>query len=218
MTPDRQPRLDQVVAAFDFDGTLTTADSLGEFLRHAIGGARLAAGVVRASPWLIGFLAGACSRDSAKARVLAATLGGMSLDRLESAAQSFAAQRLPALIRPDMAARLQEHRERGHRLVLVSASPALYLKVWAARAGFESVLATELEFDGARFSGRLASANCWGPEKARRLQQWFGGQRPGLLYAYGDTRGDKEMLAMADHGWLRGDAALPPLPPARHAG
>jgi phosphatidylglycerophosphatase C len=110
-----------------------------------------------------------------------------------------------------MAARVQEHKRRGHRLVLVSASPALYLTVWAARAGFDAVLATELEFRDGRFSGRLASPNCWGPEKVRRLQQWFGDARTQVLYAYGDSRGDREMLALADHAWLRGDGALPPI-------
>ncbi|MGF6301146.1 HAD superfamily phosphoserine phosphatase-like hydrolase [Paraburkholderia sp. WC7.3d] len=93
--------------------------------------------------------------------------------------------------------------------MLVSASPSLYLTVWAARAGFDAVLATELEFRDGRFAGRLASPNCWGPEKVRRLQQWFGSDQPPVLYACGDSRGDREMLALADHAWLRGDGALP---------
>lgn len=110
-----------------------------------------------------------------------------------------------------MAARVQEHKRRGHRLVLVSASPALYLTVWAARAGFDAVLATELEFRDGRVSGRLATPNCWGAEKVRRLQQWFGSDHPHVLYAYGDSRGDREMLALAGHAWLRGTGALPPI-------
>lgn len=215
MPPDRQPRPGPVVAAFDFDGTITTADSLCAFLRHARGDSRFAVGVARACPWLFAFLGGACSRDASKARFLAATLGGLSREQLEHAAQRFVAQGLPAMIRPEMAARLQEHRRLGHRLVLVSASPSFYLKVWAAQHGFEAVLATELEFTETGFSGRLASPNCWGPEKARRLQQWFGGETPGMLYAYGDTRGDREMLAMADRPWLRGDGDLPPMPGAQ---
>ncbi|MGH8778504.1 HAD-IB family hydrolase [Paraburkholderia sp.] len=200
---------DAVVAAFDFDGTITTSDSLRDFVRCTVGRTRLIFGAICAAPWLAGMLIGTCERGTAKAHFLAATLGGMTRRELADAAQQYAADGLLMLIRPEMAVRVQEHKRRGHRLVLVSASPALYLKLWAQGAGFDAVLATELEFRDDRFSGRLASPNCWGPEKVRRLQQWFGSERPRVLFAYGDSAGDREMLALADHGWLRGQGEMP---------
>lgn len=199
------------VAAFDFDGTITTSDSLRDFVRFTLGGARLIFGALRAAPWLAGCLIGACDRGSAKAHFLAASLGGMTRCQLKAAAQRYATERLPTLIRPEMHARIQEHRRRGHRLVLVSASPALYLRVFAQASGFDAVLATELEYRDDRFSGRLGSPNCWGPEKVRRLQQWLGGNRPHTLFVYGDGTGDREMLGLADHGWLRGMGEMPVL-------
>lgn len=204
-------KLDRIVAAFDFDGTITTADSLRDFVLYAVGRGRFAAGVLRASPWLLGLLAGVCGRGPAKARFLAATIGGMEQARMEELARDFAARRLPAMVRPEMLARVQEHKRLGHRLVLVSASPSLYLKHWAASAGFDAVLATELAFRAERFSGVLASPNCWGPQKVQRLQGWFDNDPPHTLYAYGDSRGDREMLALADHAWLRGTTELPSL-------
>lgn len=199
------------VAAFDFDGTVTTGDSLRDFVLYAVGRGRFALGVLRASPWLLGLLAGVCGRGPAKAHFLAAAVGSMRQTRLEELARDYAVRRLPALVRPEMIARIEEHKRLGHRLVLVSASPSLYLKHWAASAGFDAVLATELEFLDGRFSGCLASPNCWGPQKVQRLQQWFAGNLPEKLYAYGDSRGDREMLAFADFGWLRGSAAMPQL-------
>lgn len=216
MITNQPMQRNQTVAAFDFDGTITTSDSLRDFVHYTVGRGRFAVGVVRASPWLVGLLADVCDRGSAKARFLAATLGGMTQLELEGAAQRYVAERLNALIRPEMAARIQEHKRCGHRLVLVSASPALYLRHWAAGAGFDAVLATELEFSGGRFSGRLASPNCWGPEKERRLQQWFGSAPPRVLYAYGDSPGDREMLALAHHAWLRGLGAMPPIDAWEH--
>jgi phosphatidylglycerophosphatase C len=200
-----------IVVAFDFDGTITTSDSLRDFVRYTVGRGRFAVGVMRASPWLVGLLAGVCERGSAKARFLATTLGGMNQHELEEAAQHYVARRLPVLIRPEMTARIQEHKRRGHSLVLVSASPTLYLTHWAMDAGFDAVLATELEFRDGRFSGRFALPNCWGPEKVRRLQHWFDSDPPHVLYAYGDSRGDRDMLALADHAWLRGLGAMPPI-------
>jgi phosphatidylglycerophosphatase C len=204
------------VAAFDFDGTITTLDTLRDFVRFAVGRGRFAAGMVRTAPWLLGALTRLCDRGSAKARFLAATIGGMARSELEAKAQAYVERRLPALVRPEMAARVREHGRLGHQLVLVSASPSLYLDLWAAKAGFDAVLATELAFQDGRFSGRLAGPNCRGPEKVRRLRQWFGGDPPRELYAYGDSRGDREMLAFANHAWLRGHGPLPPIP-AREA-
>jgi phosphatidylglycerophosphatase C len=209
--PDGPPAPGRIVAAFDFDGTITTLDTLRDFVRFTVGRDRYAAGLVRAAPWFLGALARVCGRGAAKAHFLAATLGGMTRPELESAAQGYAETRLPALVRPEMVARVQEHGRLGHQLVLVSASPTLYLKYWTARAGFDALLATELEFQDDRFSGRLAGLNCWGPEKVRRLRQWLGDEPPCRLYAYGDSRGDREMLALADRPWLRGQGPLSPI-------
>jgi phosphatidylglycerophosphatase C len=207
-TPSLDPPR-RIVAAFDFDGTITTLDTLRDFVLFSVGPARFAAGAVRAAPWIVGALTRMCARGSAKARFLAATLGGLPRQELEAAARRYVAQRLPALVRPEMLERVREHGRLGHQLVLVSASPTLYLDLWAAQAGFDAVLATELEYRDAAFTGRLSGLNCWGPEKVRRLREWFGSEQPEVLYAYGDSRGDLEMLAMADHAWLRGQGELP---------
>jgi phosphatidylglycerophosphatase C len=209
--PDQPQQARRIVAAFDFDGTITTLDTLRDFVYFAVGRGRFAAGIVRTAPWFIGALTRMCGRGPAKARFLAATIGGMTRSELEAAARLYAETRLPSLVRPEMIARIRDHRQLGHQLVLVSASPTLYLKFWSAQAGFDAVLATELEFRDDKFSGRLASPNCWGPEKVRRLRQWFGSDQPCVQYAYGDSRGDREMLALADHPWLRGHGALLPL-------
>ena len=199
----------RVIACFDFDGTITTADSLRDFVIFTIGRGRFVSSVVRASPWLIGLLLGVCDRGTTKMRFLKTTVAGMSASELEDKAVQYALHRLPDLIRPEMLVRIEEHRRRGHRLVLVSASPSLYLKHWAANNGFDTVLATELEFREGLVTGSLATPNCWGPQKVLRLQQWFAGSQPQTMYAYGDSRGDREMLALANYGWLRGAGSMP---------
>ena len=79
---------------------------------------------------------------------------------------------------------------------------ALYLRPWADHMGFDVVLATELEVDtNGRFTGKLATPKCYGPEKASRLRQHYQIER--ILAAYGDTRGDREMLALAEQAHFR---------------
>jgi phosphatidylglycerophosphatase C len=198
-----------VIAAFDFDGTISTSDSLRDFVRYTVGNARFIFGALCTTPWFAAALLGIGDRGTAKARFLRATLGSMRETDMREAARRYVEVRLPALIRPEMVERIREHQRFAHTVVLVSASPTLYLELWAQYVGFDAVLATELEFLNGRFSGRLASPNCWGPEKVRRLQQWSGETRPRVGYAYGDSIGDREMLALADNGWLRGTGPLP---------
>src|SRR5437016_5665528 len=77
--------------------------------------------------------------------------------------------------RPDIRARVDWHRAEGHELVLVSASPELYVAPIGRRLGFDEVLATRLEVDAAGLlTGRLVGANCRGPEKVARLRAWRG--------------------------------------------
>ncbi len=201
-----------IIAAFDFDGTISTTDSLRVFVRDTVGTTRFVAGAVLASPWLIGAALRLVDRGTAKAAFLRATLGARTRAQLEDDAQRFVTQQLPRLLRPEMLARLRQHRTMGHRVVLVSASPDLYLRPWAASVGFDAVLSTELAFDEqGRFAGRFAQPNCWGPEKVRRLEAWWANSPPRVLFVYGDSRGDKEMAERADHAWIRGEGTLMPV-------
>ncbi|WP_287495771.1 HAD-IB family hydrolase [Pandoraea sp. CB10b_02] len=201
-----------IVAAFDFDGTISTTDSLRVFVRTTVGTPRFVAGALRASPWLIGAALRLVDRGTAKAAFLRACFGARTRTQLEADAQRFAAQHLPALIRPEMLSRLRQHRAHGHRIVLVSASPGLYLRLWAAPLGFDAVLSTELAFDAHdRFTGEFARPNCWGPEKIRRLEEWWRAAPPRVLFVYGDSRGDREMAERADYAWIRGEGRLMPL-------
>ena len=79
------------------------------------------------------------------------------------------------------------------------ASLDAYLRPFGAAHGFEEVIAVTLESDADHvLTGRLARPNVRGPEKARRLDEWLRGETPAYLWAYGNSSGDRELLAMAD--------------------
>ena len=188
----------QPLAAFDLDGTLTRRDTLMPFLLRAVGRERAYRAVVASSLPLARALAlGGRHRDSAKAAVLRRVLTGVPLVSLADAAEAYADHVVVCGVRPDVRARVDWHRAEGHELVLVSASPELYVAPIGRRLGFDAVLATRLEVDAAgRLTGRLLGANCRGPEKVARLREWRGDGLT-LAYAYGDSSGDREMLALA---------------------
>jgi phosphatidylglycerophosphatase C len=191
-------RPERPLAAFDLDGTLTHRDTLLPFLLRAIGHGRTYRAILASSlPLARAAARGGPHRDRAKVVVLQRTLGGLPLTGLADAAESFADHVVARGLRPALRARVDWHRQQGHELVLVSASPELYVAPIGRRLGFDAVLATRLEVDaGGRLTGRLEGANCRGPEKAARLRAWRG-DALAVAYAYGDSAGDREMLALA---------------------
>lgn len=193
-----------VVAAFDFDGTLTYRDTLFPFLMHSAGPARFAGHVLGLIPTLAGYGLGVIPNDIAKQRVLARFFAGTHIDTLRDKAEHFAEHELPGLIRPEAARRFDWHKQQGHRCIVISASLELYVRHWAQQAGFDDVLASRLETmaDG-RVTGNLMGKNCFGAEKVRRLEELLGARSGYTLYAYGDSRGDKELLSCADHAYFQ---------------
>jgi phosphatidylglycerophosphatase C len=123
---------------------------------------------------------------------------------LQQYAQQFAEQKLPSLLRSEAMQRLAWHRQQGHRCVVVSASLEIYLRPWASTAGFDDILGSRLETlaDG-RTTGNLLGENCFGAEKMRRLETLLGSRDGYTLYAYGDSRGDKELLSAADYPFYK---------------
>lgn len=190
------------VAAFDLDGTLTRRDTLLPFLRRARGGWRTAAALALHSPLVVRALVAARHRHRAKEAFVARLLAGQEAEALQKTAESFAEEVVPRRLRPATLDRVELHRAAGHALVIVSASPELYVAPIGRRLAFDAVLATRLEvgLDG-RLTGRIDGSNCRGAEKVERLRAWMVGGA--FVYAYGDGTGDRELLAMADAAFRR---------------
>ena len=189
----------RTVAAFDFDGTLSSRDNFVPFLRIVAGNAALARAVCAAAPAMLAAQRDPAQRDVAKAIVLRRTLAGRREDHVRDLGARYARLVVAHHLHRDVLARLEAHRAEGHDLVVVSASLQLYLDSVATRLGIATVLATALEVDSdGRLTGELLGANVRGAEKARRLDGWLG-STPAFVYAYGDSHGDAELLARADH-------------------
>jgi phosphatidylglycerophosphatase C len=200
------------IVAFDFDGTISDRDSLKDFAAFSLGLAKCSQAYLLSTLPALRWLCGRQTREEVKTAFLQACWHGASQSDLAAQATRYAQTRLTQLVRPEMLARVKAHQALGHRLILVSASPSIYLKPWALSVGFEAVLATELAFSHNIFQGKLATPNCWGPEKVVRLGAWLNEPDFSLTYAYGDSRGDTEMLARAQFPWLRGNkTAMPTL-------
>ena len=212
-----------VIAAFDFDGTLTHRDTSLPFIVFGAGKAKTMRHFVMSVPGFLADLGVSVWREAiTRRRVLGSVLGcwegrvhermlrrafaGVEGDKLMELGARFAEDELDRFLRAGGVERVRWHREHGHRCVLISASVDVYLRPWAQAIGFDEVLGTELEMDerGA-FTGHFAGEPCWGAAKVRRLTTRFGSRESFTLVAYGDGRGDDALLATADEAYRIGD-------------
>lgn len=194
-----------VVAAFDFDGTMTYRDSFIDFLKDSTSLTRLAIGLAKLAPAMAwARMTSPHYYQDCKELLLTEFFQGMSQADMQAKAADFSMRILPTLLRPEAMKRLRWHQQQGHRCFLVSASLDIYLRPWASHVGFENVIASQLAYDAAdRVTGKLLGRNCRGPEKTRRLLDAVGPKSTFTLYAYGDSSGDKELLALADFPYYR---------------
>jgi HAD superfamily hydrolase (TIGR01490 family) len=192
------------IAIFDFDHTMTDRDSLLPFLFYMQGFWKTIYLLIILSPAFAKYAIGLLSRQRMKEEILIRFFGGELFSDLQKLGKDYAAQQLDSYLRPEALKRLAWHQAQGHRCLLVSASLELYLKPWAMRHGFEEVLGSCLEVTPVgQVTGRLIGLNCWGPEKERRLRAYLGSIECVQLYVYGDSQGDREILALADYPFYR---------------
>lgn len=192
---------------FDFDGTLTSADTLLAFIRYACGRRRFFLGFALFSPLLVLMKLRLYSNYRAKERLFAWYFGGMSVDEFDAVCRRFAHHN-QRLLRLKALDKLREVFHYGETVCVVSASIDNWVRpffdnlVKGSRSEF-MVIGTEVETDtNGLLTGRFRTPNCYGAEKVRRVQE----QMPVLanhrddfrVIAYGDSRGDREMLDFAD--------------------
>lgn len=193
------------VAAFDFDGTLTRGGSVVAFLLRVRGPLPVAAALGRQAPALLrAAIVGGSSADVTKEALFMRLLAGVPVEDAERIGAEFATSHLRRHIRADTRARLEWHRRQGHRVVVVSASPECYIRPAAELLGADASLATRLAAGGSLLTGRYEGKNCRGAEKYARVMGWIRSQGLGpgqpVLWAYGNSRGDRRLLEAADYG------------------
>ncbi|MGB8195639.1 MAG: HAD-IB family hydrolase [Acidimicrobiales bacterium] len=193
-----------VVAAFDLDGTLTEGGSVFPWLKYIAGRTRtwraalsltlpLTVGAIRSSRWA----------DSAKERLFMKLLAGRDERTVTTLSRAFALIHLEHEGRPLLLERLAWHREQGHDVVLVSASSQIYVDAMADELKASGGLGTRLAVDPrGHLTGGYLGKNCRGTEKMRRLEEWMSGRHydaPPIIFAYGNSRGDRRMLSGATY-------------------
>lgn len=192
------------VYAFDFDGTLTRRDSFVEFIRFVKGDKEFLKCFLRYSLQLVAMKLGLYPNWKVKRQVFSYCFAGMTEAVFEAYCTQFA-QSKAAIMR---AAGLEKIRtllkEDDTDVVVVSASVEDWVRpLFGELASSMKFLCTKVEVKEGRLTGRFLTKNCFGKQKVVRLQELYPDRKEMVLTAYGDSRGDKEMLDYANEGYYK---------------
>lgn len=190
------------LALFDFDGTITYKDSLADFIIYAVGKPRYYVGLIMLSPVLLAWKLKLVSAEYAKSRLIAHFFKGWDEVIFRQLAEQYSLTRIDKIVRLQARDRILWHKKRGDEVVVVSASIVCWLSGWCRQQEIQ-LIATELEFCQQKLTGKLVGKNCQGQEKVKRICTDYDVHEFERIYAYGDSQGDKEMLALADEAYYR---------------
>lgn len=184
------------IAFFDFDGTITTKDTLLEFIRFYKGSFYFYLGFVIYSPFIVAYKIGLIPNFVAKQKVISFFFKGTSVKEFQERCIAFSEQKLPALIRHKALDEIARLKSQGVPIVIVSASAENWIRNWADKQEL-GLMGTKLAVKDQKIAGSFEGKNCYGDEKVCRIEQEYTLADYSDIYCYGDSSGDKAMLAIA---------------------
>lgn len=192
----------KVLAIFDFDGTLTTKDTFLEFIKYHRGAVSFWMGFMKMAPIILLHLLRIIPNWKTKEYALAYFFGGERLEDFQAVCDRFSTTCIPQLARKEALEKLALHQKEGHEIVVISASAENWLAGWCKERGIK-LIATRLGVENGCLTGKLIGRNCYGPEKLSRLEEEFDLISYDEIHVYGDSRGDKDILAIATNSFYR---------------
>ncbi len=194
------------IYCFDFDGTLTTSDTLLEFIKYAKGRGRFLMVFLMYSPLLVLMKLHLYPNWKAKQQIFAHLFAGMRIEKFDALCRGFA-EESQHLLRPKGITLMHEALVAGAQVFIVSASIDNWVRPFFDIRNLKGVqvLGTQIEVEDGKLTGRFKSNNCYGKEKAHRIAEVLKSfeRSEYEIEAFGDSRGDKEMLAFADKGHFK---------------
>lgn len=194
------------IYCFDFDGTLTTSDTLLEFIKYAKGRGRFLMVFLMYSPLLVLMKLHLYPNWKAKQQIFAHLFAGMRIEKFDALCHGFAEEN-QHLLRPKGITLMHEALVAGAQVFIVSASIDNWVRPFFDIRNLKGVqvLGTQIEVEDGKLTGRFKSNNCYGKEKVHRIAEALKSfeRSEYEIEAFGDSRGDKEMLAFADKGHFK---------------
>ncbi len=185
-----------VIAFFDFDGTITNKDSLPDFIKYVVGKKRYYIGIFLLCPMLVRYMLKLIPNYTAKEKLISHFFKEKNEIEFKKIANQYSIEQIDKIVRPKAIEQISWHKNNNHKIVVVSASMEDWLHAWCKQNDLD-LIGTKLDFDNGVFTGNFLSKNCYGIEKVNRIKEVYDLSKFTKVYAYGDSLGDKEMLSIA---------------------
>ena len=190
------------LAVFDFDGTITTKDSLFEFLKFHHGSTWVWAKLTLFAPVMILYWTRIIPNWKAKEMLLTYFFKGTPASTFLDSCKRFSDQIIPTILREEAMKKLAYHQKNGDRTLVISASVENWLHGWCEQNQLE-LIATKMQIKDNKITGKILGKNCYGIEKVNRLKDYLDLEDYREVYAYGDSKGDRELLGIASRPFFR---------------
>lgn len=95
---------------------------------------------------------------------------------------------------------LKQHKDQGCHILLVSASPEIYLRYFKKNNSIDGVIGTVLQDVNGKYTNKIKGENCKGIEKVKRINQYLKENNLEIdfkkSFAYSDSLSDTPMLSL----------------------
>jgi HAD superfamily hydrolase (TIGR01490 family) len=183
---------------FDFDGTLTYKDTMFLYLKF-YNPAKFKIQFIKHIPLFVLLKLKLADPEKVKKSFISSILKGERKFKIEKVSEEFFNQFFPDIFRENALEFIKNIDRTQVESYIVSASLDIWVKPFAEKLNMK-LLATKAEFKEDIFTGNFIGKNCNGQEKVNRIKVAIEGKKYDKTIAFGDTFGDKEMLAWANEG------------------
>lgn len=187
---------------FDFDGTLTTKDSLLAFFKFTHGKLHFWWNMLVSLPIILIWKLGLINAENGKNLIFNIFYKGWSEAKLAETGKAFVKERIPEILFDGAIDLVKSYQKDNNKIALVSASIDVYLKPFCQQYHIKCIC-TELTFENGIYKGKLATKNCNKTEKVKRVAAVYQKSDFEKVVAYGNSSGDKAMMDWADESHFR---------------
>lgn len=186
----------------DLDGTLTRKDTYRKFLRENFTFTLVLKNVSTLLFMLIEYLLGSIDGNEVKRVTFRIFFRGYKVPKeMQSFVESI-------LWNEPLLNLVKSKQQEGYMVVIVSASPDIYLPYICDYLGFDAYIATSCVQKNGYLSGEFDGEVCNFEEKPKRIIEFLGAEQPEQTLSYGNSSGDYAMLEWCDEAYFVKDSNI----------